>query len=118
MLYFNDRRQSQELPILSEAYFDFCGIKCHKPNITVQLALKSKPNKSFINSKGASNNNYLDRTNELNLYESIDLNQEQASINCDRDPYTMVSKRKICGKLTNSNIHKSYISIYIERERD
>lgn len=110
------------------AQLDLCGTKCHRPNITIQLLLEATPSGAGSQASNSNNNNNNNKKAHANNgYKStqtgrsrIDSNKSEqrqrqvsnklrpaaapsnsrqvSSFHCDRDSYSMVSKRRLCGK--------------------
>lgn len=63
---------SNELWPFLRGRLDLCGAKCHRPNISVALQLQTD--------------------------QQQQQQQSQHGFHCDREPYSMASKRRLCGK--------------------
>lgn len=80
------RPGSGEKSPFSRAQIDLCGQKCHRANVSLIVQLQAA---TPISLKASSNGQ------DQLIHPSL------LSFHCDRDSYSMVSKRRICGKFSS-----------------
>lgn len=119
-------QSGDRLPFL-RAQFDLCGAKCHRPNISVTLKLEATPkfgHKSELERRGlkrktrpsfvTSGNKNVETSKIFNASTKRETDRHEdtfkseasgGSFHCDRESYSMVSKRRLCGKLTSSGLN-------------
>lgn len=119
-------QSGDRLPFL-RAQFDLCGAKCHRPNISVTLKLEATPKFGYKNegerrsSKRKTRPGFVTFGNKNMETSKIlivptkretdgheDTFKSEApggSFHCDRESYSMVSKRRLCGKLASFGLN-------------
>lgn len=76
------------------AQLDLCAVKCHRPNVSVLLELEATPT-------SGPHPNGPERRPPPSLAGAI--GEPAAAFHCDRDSYSMLSKRRLCGKSQRAN---------------
>lgn len=80
---------------------DFCGVKCHRPNVSVSVVLE-QGRTNAIRSSGAP----MDYEH-LRTATTSSTTARSGSFHCDRESYSVISKRRLCGKFPVSHFNTS-----------
>lgn len=97
------RPQSGDRSPFLRARLDLCGTKCHRPNITVALTLEATPSPLTVDQLGRPSRSPEPTTgNDDTRATGPPSGRKRApsgsGFHCDRESYSMVSKRRLCGK--------------------
>ena len=88
------------------ARLDLCGQRCLRPNVSVQLQLEAQSaaaKQAQRREQGANSSAWPQLQPQPQLQPPAPSPSPFGSFHCDRDPYTMVSKRRLCGKFLASS---------------